>query len=103
MGSVNRTIVVSVVIIMAAGVYHFFLQGGNKNTTLTRIIVGGYMLGLFASLFALVGGPVGQVAGWLLMLAMGVAAFTVITDLVSRYQKSSTQRPKDVPPSVHPS
>lgn len=88
MGSVNHTIVASVIIIMAAGIYHYFLQGGKKNTTLTRVIVGGYMLGLFASFFDLVGFGVGQVAGWILMLAVGVAVFTVATDIVGRYQKA---------------
>jgi hypothetical protein len=88
MPGVNRTIVASVIIIMAAGIYHYFLQNGSKNTTLTRIIVGAYMLGLFASFFDLVGFGVGRVAGWILMLAMGVAIFTVVTDLVKRFQGS---------------
>jgi hypothetical protein len=92
MGSVNRTIVASVIIIMAAGIYHLFLQSPGQNNIiksplLIRIVVGGYMLGLFASLFDLIGFGIGQVAGWLLMLAVGVAVVTVISDLVTRFSK----------------
>jgi hypothetical protein len=86
MGSVNRTIIAAVIIIMATGVYHFFLTPGTSNkTTLTRIIVGAFMLGLFVSLFDLVGFGVGQVGTWLLMLAVGVALYTVIGDLYTRF------------------
>ena len=90
MPGVNRTVVASVIIIMAAGIYHYFLQQGNKSTTLTRIIVGGYLLAFFASLFDLVGFGVGKVAGWVLMLAMAVAIFTVVSDIYSRVQTSQT-------------
>ena len=88
MPGANRTIIAGTLIIMASGAYHYFVNGGAKsNTTLTRIIVGGYMLGLIASLFDLIGLGVGQVAGWILMLAMGVAIFTVLTDLGPRLAK----------------
>lgn len=98
MENVNRSIVGSVIIITAAGLYHYFLGGGGTGTktTITRIIVGGFMLGLIASFFEFFGFGVDKVAGYILMLAVAVAAFTVISDLVTRYtnqqqaQESST-------------
>jgi hypothetical protein len=80
----NRTIIAATIIIMVAGIYHYFLQSANKSTTLTRILVGGYMLAFFASLLDLIGFGVGQVAGWILMLAVAASVYSVINDLASR-------------------
>ena len=86
MGSVNRTMIASVIIIMAAGIYKFFLiSGTSQNTSLTRIIVGGYMLGLLASFLDLLGPGVGQVVQWLLLLtAGGILLYVVLPDLAQR-------------------
>ena len=91
MGAVDRKLIAYVVIIMATGIYKFFLvKDTSKHTTLTRIIIGGYMLGLFASLFDLVGSGLGQVANWMLLLAAGVAVLTVIQDIYDRYNNVAT-------------
>jgi hypothetical protein len=108
MGGVNRTIIASVVIIMAAGIFHLVILQtvarigpGNSNKYplitgpgLTRVIVGAWMLGLIASIFDLIGSGVGQIAGWLLMLAVGVAVLTTVGDFVTFF---GTQQP-GVPP-----
>lgn len=91
MPPVNRTIVTATVIIMASGAYHFLVSTVKPNYTLTRVIVGGFMLGFFASLFDLIGFGVGQVAGYILMLAMGVAIFTVIQDVMQRFNTTQTR------------
>ena len=72
---VNRKIVIAGVIIMGAGAYHVFVS---KNGGLTRVVVGGYLLMLLGSLLDLIGGPVSQVLGWLMLLAAGTAALTIL-------------------------
>lgn len=90
MGGVNRTIIVSTVLIMATGAYRVFLvkptgaDGTSRTATLTRVIVGGYVLAIIASVIDLVGGPASQVAGLLLALAIMTAAYAVLPDLFSR-------------------
>lgn len=89
---VNGRIVVSVIVLMVAGVYRLTVMktgGGN----LTRVIVGAYMLAIVASIIDLVGGPISVLAGLLLMLAVGTALYSVIPDLISRIQR----RPQTTP------
>lgn len=88
MGGANTTIIASTLLIVAAGSYHilFSKTSGNTATLLTRVFVGGYLLALIASFFDLIGFGVGQVAGWILMLAVGVSVLTVMTDIVNRIQ-----------------
>lgn len=91
-GSVNRGIIVAVVIIVAVGIYHYFITAKGttaarltQSATITHIIIGGFMLALFASVFDLVGGGVGRISFGLLMLAVLVAVTTVIADIATRY------------------
>lgn len=82
----NRQIVISAVVIVAAGAYHLYVGTSNNKTTLTRIVIGGYLLALIASAFDLVGGPFTRVLGAIMVLAAGTAAATVLPDLASRIQ-----------------
>lgn len=83
MQQVNGRIVVSVVILMAAGVYRI-LVAKTSSATITRVIVGGYLLALVASIIDLVGGPGAAIAGLLLPLAVVTVLFAIIPDLFSR-------------------
>lgn len=89
MPAVNKTILASAFIITGAGLYHFYLTGASKNTNghITPILVGGYMLAIFASFFDLIGFGIGQVAGYILLLAVGVSLYSVILDLTARLAK----------------
>lgn len=91
MQGVNGKIVVSVVIIMAAGVYRILVvksatkdPNSSSSTNLTRIIVGGYILAIVASIIDLIGGPGAVVAGLLLALAVTTALYAVLPDLFQR-------------------
>jgi hypothetical protein len=84
MERVNGKIIVSVVILMAAGVYRIKLAKPSSSTNVTRVIVGGYILAILASVIELVAGPVAPVAGMLLALAVGTALYAVLPDLLSR-------------------
>lgn len=108
LGKVNRTMVASVVIIMATGIYHFFLtnKGASgakaaQSSAITKILVGGFMLALFMSLFDLVGLGLDKISGALLMLAVGVAVFAIVNDLVSR-QQGNKGATAPIPPSSPP-
>lgn len=99
MERVNTKIIVSVVILMVAGVYRLLVMGqketgqrqASQPVTLTRIIIGGYSLGIIASVIELVGGPIPALTGSLLALAVGTALFTVIPDLFSRLGKGPSK------------
>jgi hypothetical protein len=87
---VNRQIVTSVLIIMGAGAYRVLVikpAPGKHTLTLTRVIVGGYMLAIIASIIDLVGGLGAQLSNMLLGLAVMTALFAVIPDLFSRFSQ----------------
>lgn len=81
--NLNRRIIISGVLLIAAGVYRVVVVKDTK-TTLTRVIVGGYLLMVLASLIDLVGGPVGQISSLLLTLALGTLALAILPDIASR-------------------
>ena len=72
---VNRKIVIAGVVIVVAGAWHVFVS---KNHRLTQVVVGGYLLMLLGSLLDLAGGPISQIVGWLMLLAAGTAALTLL-------------------------
>lgn len=81
---VNRQIIVGVVILMATGAYQLLVVK-SVHTTLVRIIVGGFMLGVIASALDAFGGGAGQIAGWIVMLAVATSILVVIADLATRF------------------
>ena len=85
---VNRQIVVSVLILMSAGAYRVLVVHPDPKTrpgvTLTRVLIGGYVLAIIASIVDLVSGVGSQIAGLLLGLAVTSALLAVLPDLVSR-------------------
>lgn len=84
----NRQIITSVLIIMAAGAYRVLVvrpAPGKQTLTVTRVLVGGYMLAIFAAIIDLVGGLGAQLSALLLGLAVMTALFAVIPDLFSRF------------------
>ncbi|HEX9414107.1 MAG TPA: hypothetical protein VF916_11440 [Ktedonobacterales bacterium] len=90
MERVNGRIVVSTLIIMAAGLYRVYVvrdfsTRGAGGVTLIRVIVGGYMLALVASIIDLAGGPASTVAGLLMGLAVLTALYAVLPDLFQRF------------------
>lgn len=95
MDHVNGRIIVSVLILMAAGVYRFRVMGqrtaAGRQITITRILVGGYVLAIVASIIDLAGGGIGTVAGLILALAVMTALFLVIPDLFSRISQRNAQ------------
>ena len=86
---VNRPIVISVVILMAAGAYRVLVVKPDPKTrpgvTLTRVLIGGYILAVIASVLDLVSGVGSQIAGMLLGLAVTSAMLAVLPDLLSRF------------------
>ena len=88
---INRPIIISVIILMAAGTYRVLLMRSNSKTAhgaaLLRVLVGGYMLAIIASIIDLVGGPATTVAGMLVALATTTALYIVLPDLFSRFAK----------------
>lgn len=97
MERLNGRIVVGVLILMAAGTYRVLVinhPAGNspkttQGATVTRVIVGGYILAIVASIIDLVGGPASTVAGLLLALAVMTALYAVIPDLFQRITSRS--------------
>lgn len=94
MEHVNGRIVVATIILMGAGVYRVLVvksatkaPNDTRSTTITRVIVGGYILAVFASIIDLVGGPASTIAGLLMMLAVMTALYAIIPDLFSRFSK----------------
>lgn len=94
MEHVNGRIVVATIILMGAGVYRVLVvksatraPNDTRSTTVTRVIVGGYILAIFASIIDLVGGPASTIAGLLMMLAVATALYAIIPDLFSRFSK----------------
>ncbi len=91
MERINGRIVVSTLILMAAGAYRVLLVdksasagGGKAGVTITRVLVGGYILALVVSIIDLVGGPASTMAGLLMALAVTTALYAVIPDLFHR-------------------
>lgn len=84
--NVNRTIVVATVLIVAAGAYNVIVvQKNHARTTITRIIVGGYMLAILTAVIDLLtGGRSTPVTGGLLMVAVGTIILTILPDLLGR-------------------
>lgn len=88
MDRINGRIITSVLILTAAGIYRFRVMGqktaAGRQITITRILVGGYILAIVASIIDLAGGQVGAIAGLLLALALLTALFTILPDLFAR-------------------
>lgn len=96
MDHLNGRIIVSVIILMAAGAYRVLVvkqKGVQGKVTLTRILVGGYILAIVASIIDLIGGPASTVAGLLMALAVMTALYAVIPDLFQRIGFWRTQQP----------
>lgn len=84
---INRQIVISGLVLMAAGAYRVFLmtpKTDRANVTLTRVLVGGYVLVILASVLDLVGGPAPAIAGGIMSLAVLTALYAVLPDLFQR-------------------
>lgn len=90
MEAVNGRIIVGTLILMGAGVYRVLLVPGTKdpnNTTsrsITRVLVGGYLLAIVASIIDLVGGPASAISGLLVALAVMTALYAILPDLLGR-------------------
>ena len=86
---VNRQIVTSVLILMAAGAYRVLLAKKDPKAkpglSLTRVLIGGYVLAIIASIIDLVSGVGSQIAGLLLGLAVTSSLIAVLPDLISRF------------------
>lgn len=78
MPGVNRTIIAAVIIITAGGIFHVLFQQ-KSGGSVTKVLIGGYMLALVASVFELVGFGIDKISGWILALAAGVTLFMVIS------------------------
>lgn len=94
MDHVNGRIIFSTLILMAAGVYRLQIskgKGGGTSTTLTRVLVGGYILALVASVIDLAGGPASEVSGLLMALAVFTALLAVLPDLFQRITQHQQQ------------
>ena len=104
---VNKTIIVSVIIIMASGLYTVLLSkqhasglaGAAQNAahpdqtrskTVTRVVVGAYLLGIVVSVVDLLGGPFGHVAGMMLLVAVATALYAIIPDIAQRMGQHNT-------------
>lgn len=96
MEHVNGRIIVATVVLMGAGVYRVLVVNkpatGNtsdpnakRSVTITRVLVGGYMLAVVASIIDLVGGPASTIAGLLMGLAVMTALYAVLPDLFQRF------------------
>lgn len=83
----NRKVIIGVVILMVGGAYQVLVA--KKGGSLTKVIVGGYVLAIIASVVDLAGGPGSQIAGLLIALAVGTVAFAVLPDLMKRLGSST--------------
>lgn len=96
---INKRIIVAVIIIMATGLYQVLVikgsQGGiggvaNPNprrATVTRVVVGAYILGIVVSLVDLLGGPFAHVGAMMLLVATATALYAIIPDIAQRMGK----------------
>ena len=69
---------------MAGGALNIFMGNATGQASLTRTVIGGFVLILILSLLDLFGGPLSTLAGALAMLA---AVFVILTDYVPILQK----------------
>lgn len=94
---VNKTIVVSVLIIMASGLYTVMVIHpgstiggfagaalGERRKTVTKVVVGAYILGIVVSLVDLLGGPFAHVGAMMLLVAVATALYAIIPDIAQR-------------------
>lgn len=92
---VNKPVVVATIVLIATGVYTVKLMkpdgSGTRGRTITRVLVGGYLLAIIASIVDLVGGPAAAVASGLMMLAVAAALFAVLPDLLARLPAQQQQ------------
>ena len=88
---VNKTIIVSVLIIMATGIYTVLVikhgASASRSSSVTKVVVGAYLLGLVVSLVDLLGGPFGHVGNMLLLVAVATALYAIIPDIAQRMQQ----------------
>lgn len=92
---VNRRIIVATLLIMATGVYTVLAiepaTGSGKHTTLTRVIVGAYMLAIIVSVLDLVSPNIaGALGGGLLMVALLTALYAVLPNVFSKVNSNSS-------------
>lgn len=81
---VNRTIIIAAVLLIATGAYQVLwsrTHGQPSGVTLTRVIIGGYMLALIASIVDLVSPTIGYLAGLVMLLAVTTVALTIAGNL----------------------
>lgn len=79
---INKQVVISALVLMGVGAYHIVVQ--KQGGLLSRVLIGGYLLALLASIAEFFGGPVAQVTGMLLALAVGTALLTIVGDIFAR-------------------
>lgn len=102
---INKTIIVSVVIIMAAGLYTVLVinregvtkggmdLAGRTNSTVTKVIVGAYLLGIVVSVVDLLGGPFAHVGSLMLLLAVATALYAIIPDIANKLGQRNASAP----------
>lgn len=80
---VNRTIIIAAMLLTATGAYQVLWSRshGQQSVTLTRVIIGGYMLAVIASIVDLVSPTIGYVAGLVMLLAVTTVALTIAGNL----------------------
>ena len=80
----NKQVVIVGFIIVGGGVLNMWLGTGTSKTTITRIVLGAFVLVLVLSILDLFGGPISTLANALAMLA---AVFVILTTYVPLLQK----------------
>lgn len=87
---VNGRIIVATLLITGTGLYTVWVQGASGRPI--RIVVGGYVLAIIAGALDLIGGPVSEIVGMLLLLAAAVAVGTVfLPDFLGRVNTQRAQ------------
>ena len=92
---VNKSIIVSVIIIMASGLYSVLViqrstDPSKRSSTVTKVVVGAYLLGIVVSLVDLLGGPFAHVGSMMLLVAVATALYAIIPDIAQRMGQRGT-------------
>jgi len=92
---------------MGGGALNMFMGNVTGQASLTKTVMGGFILILILSLLDLFGGPLSTLAGALAMLA---AVFVIVTDYLPIIQKlgsytgaTNTQQIQAAPGAIYPS
>lgn len=104
MDRLNGRIIFSTLILMGVGIYRLQISKNASGTqlTLTRILVGAYLLAIIASILDLAGGQVSEVVGGIMMLAVFSALLLVIPDVFQRINAYNNRRDVKRPPTKRP-